>query len=715
MKFWHRRLILAIILLALNTVACGLIPGLNSPDTLIPPATPTPVVTATSTLGGKPTETPPALNSPESPIPTEAYPASEPTEIVSNPLDQPVWPPTIELGDPFEVKSISPSQQASYDALAGGIPPERDDLDVARLYLGWDGSSEAITVADQPLPIGTVQQLNILNHDSKTLSSMTAELLAVGENAYFWFDTGPGSVRPSAEELSKATRAFEQIYQRSVAIFGLENKPGIDGDPRLHVVNASPLVLCDAAEGSNATGTTCRIAGYFSADDTLPASVNPESNVREMFVMNVDYFGTDYYLNILTHELRHMIEDNHDRGDVDWEAEGSAMLAEDLLGFPSSGVSRANLFLAEPDRQLNSWPDDYTIPAYGQGYLFNRYIYDRLGQEAYRQFAASPASGLEAIDSISQSNGSDLSGTDMWKEWQTALALQNIAGAPLEYRFGVAGLQQVAMVEVDRFPFAVEESVHQYAADYYRLVGDQELTINFNGSALVPLLDIMPASGESMWLTNRANYSQMNLTRDVDLTEVTTATLNYSVYHDIESGYDFAYLFVSNDDGRSWHSLAAGNMQGENEDPSNSALTGQFYTGRSEQWREESVDLTPYAGQKIAIRFVYITDLIKTYGGIAFDNISVPEIGFYDDAETLAEGWSAEGFERVTATIPQQWHLQLITFVDGRPVIETLELAADQTTSKPISLAGGDGEAILIIAAHAPMTLEQAIYRLDLQ
>jgi hypothetical protein len=271
------------------------------------------------------------------------------------------------------------------------------------------------------------------------------------------------------------------------------------------------------------------------------------------------------------------------------------------------------------------------------------------------------------------------------------------------------------MTDVDRFPFTIEEFVHQYAADYYRLVGDQELTINFNGSALVPLLDVMPASGESMWLANRANYSQVNLTRDVDLTGVATATLNYNVYHDIEPGYDFAYLFISDDDGQSWHSLAAANMQGENEDPSNSALTEHFYTGRSELWREESVDLTPYAGQNIALRFVYITDLIKTYGGIAFDNIAIPEIGFYDDAETLAEGWSAEGFERVTATIPQQWHLQLITFVDNQPVIETLELAADQTTSIPVSLAGDDGQAILIIAAHAPMTLEQANYRLDIQ
>ncbi len=61
--------------------------------------------------------------------------------------------------------------------------------------------------------------------------------------------------------------------------------------------------MCDAIDGLNTAGTTCRVAGYFSADDTLPASINPESNAREMFVMNDEFFGTDYYLNVLTHEL----------------------------------------------------------------------------------------------------------------------------------------------------------------------------------------------------------------------------------------------------------------------------------------------------------------------------------------------------------------------------------------------------------------------------
>ena len=215
-----------------------------------------------------------------------------------------------------------------------------------------------------------------------------------------------------------------------------------------------------------------------------------------------------------------------------------------------------------------------------------------------------------------------------------------------------------------------------------------------------------------MWLANRANYSHMQLTRALDLTSVPSATLQYSVYHDIEPGYDFGYVYVSEDDGRTWQPLVADLMQGQADDPSDSALADRFYTGRSDYWREEQIDLTAFAGKKILLRFTYVTDPILTQGGIALDNIAVPEIGFYDDAENADDGWIVDGFERVTAAIPQQWHLQMITFDDGIPHVESLPLTGEQALSKTVSLADSDGEAILIIAASAPMTLEQAQYSL---
>jgi hypothetical protein len=151
-------------------------------------------------------------------------------------------------------------------------------------------------------------------------------------------------------------------------------------------------------------------------------------------------------------------------------------------------------------------------------------------------------------------------------------------------------------------------------------------------------------------------------------------------------------------------------MQGlsPDDDPADSALVDRFYTGRSNGWQRESIDLTPYAGKEIQIRFAYLTDLIC----IALDDIEIPEIGFFDDAETPVDGWVAEGFERVTGEIPQQWHIQLITFPNGVPTVQFLPLSEDQTLELPLSLAESGGEAILIVAASAPMTLETAGYEL---
>jgi hypothetical protein len=156
------------------------------------------------------------------------------------------------------------------------------------------------------------------------------------------------------------------------------------------------------------------------------------------------------------------------------------------------------------------------------------------------------------------------------------------------------------------------------------------------------------------------------------------------------------------------------------DNPSGNALADRFYTGESGRWITETVDLAPYVGQEILLRFAYVTDPILTYGGLALDNISIPAIGFYDDAESAGAGWEVDGFTRATATLPQQWHLQMITFPGGVPTVTPLPLdagPADATSTPsltyPVNLDSSGGEAIVIVAASAPLTLEQAHYRLQ--
>ncbi|MGH2538727.1 MAG: hypothetical protein ACRDHL_15160 [Candidatus Promineifilaceae bacterium] len=699
-----------LLLLPLLGLACSLLTSGRSA------ASPTPIailVTATPARAETPgapsaapslTAVPPQSRTPGSPPaggpPDGAIPGVPPAHA---------WPTPAALPEPLDAAERSPEQQAALERLQAARPPQRDDLELARLYSGWDGQAPPTPAAPVPLAAGAVQELKVFNHDRNTIETIVAELFAVSQHAYFWFDTGPGSVRPEQAELDAVTAAFDAIYAQSISLFGPERNPGVDGDPRLHIVNASPLILCDV---SLETLQECGLAGYFSASDGVSTAVNPQSNAREMFVMNAAYFGADFYLNVLAHELRHMIEDNYDRGDADWVAEGGATLAEDLLGFSGSGLERANLFLTQPDQQLNRWTNGFTIPHYGQGYLLNRYLYDRLGPELYRQFGASPETGLAAVDAVAAANGLALIGMDLWLDWLAALAIHDHPAAAEPYRIQLAELNTASRVEIGGLPASFEEGVNQFAADYYHFEAGGPVELSFEAGRQAALLDAPAASGDHFWLATRHNYSHDRLTRALDLRQASQATLRYKVYHDIEAGYDFGYLFVSQDGGQSWQALPAANMQGEQaaDDPSNSALADRFYTGRSETWREEQIDLSPYAGSEILIRFAYITDPILTFGGLALDDIAVPEIGFFDDAEGEAGGWQAEGFQRVTAAIPQAWHLQLITFPDGAPRVERLGVEGGRFSAR----LDPQGEALLIVAASAPQTLQPAAYRLSL-
>ncbi|MCB0036474.1 MAG: immune inhibitor A, partial [Anaerolineales bacterium] len=442
--------------------------------------------------------------------------------------------------------------------------------------------------------------------------------------------------------------------------------------------------------------------------------VDPSSNEREMFVMNGSRFGSAGYLEVLAHEFRHMIEYNHDRNDLDWEVEGSAMLAEDLLGYANDAHNRANLFIANPDQQLNRWSESNTAPRYGQGYALNRYIYDRLGTDLHREFATSDETGLNAVTEVAAAHNLGFTGLELWLDWLVALAIHDRPQTPAHYKLP-APLRTVLPERLFSYPYETETVVNQYAADYYTFLGEGEATVTFTGSTHVPLLEIQPASGERMWLAQRANYSQMQLTREFDLTAVESATLFYDVYYDIEAGYDFAYVTLSTDDGQTWASLETPHMQSKaaGDDPSDSALTNTFYTDLSGQWLTETVDLSAYAGQHIHLRFEYVTDPILNFGGLAIDNILIPEIGFVDDAETN-QGWATAGFVHATAAIPQQWHLQLITFEDGVPVIR--EIAMNETNSIAFLLSldnNVDEYPILVVAATAPMTLQPAHYQLN--
>jgi hypothetical protein len=150
------------------------------------------------------------------------------------------------------------------------------------------------------------------------------------------------------------------------------------------------------------------------------------------------------------------------------------------------------------------------------------------------------------------------------------------------------------------------------------------------------------------------------------------------------------------------------------DNPSGNAY-GPGYTGLSGGWLEERLDLTPYAGQQILIRFEYVTDDAVNHPGWTIDDISLPEIGFFDEVESGANGWQAEGFARIDNILPQKFVVQLIEIGDE---VTVRPLALDETNYGTLKIEGLDQtleKAVLVVSGISPITTEPASYEYSLK
>jgi hypothetical protein len=131
---------------------------------------------------------------------------------------------------------------------------------------------------------------------------------------------------------------------------------------------------------------------------------------------------------------------------------------------------------------------------------------------------------------------------------------------------------------------------------------------------------------------------------------------------------------VSTDHGGSWRALAGDHTAAD--DPVGTSL-GPSYTGESDGWEEEEIDLSSYTDSTVLVRFNYITDGSLNTAGWCVDDITIPQLGFADNAETDA-GWQAAGFARIHRDgIPQRFVLRTIVGTGTDAVVTAIALDAN--------------------------------------
>jgi len=202
-------------------------------------------------------------------------------------------------------------------------------------------------------------------------------------------------------------------------------------------------------------------------------------------------------------------------------------------------------------------------------------------------------------------------------------------------------------IEVDEITSKGVEAVLDQASskgvnnDVVRInLPDKESTVN------------TPAGGEYEYFSGRGDEIDNKMVTSVDLSGVKEASLNYDVWYNIESNWDFGMVQISTDDGETWTSLETPNTVSDIVEDGYPEIKENVpgYTGNSNGWLNESLDLSDYAGQKVKIQFRYMTDWGTNLDGLYVDNINVTADGtdiFSDDAESDTL-FTLEGFSKDT-------------------------------------------------------------------
>ncbi|MER6116729.1 immune inhibitor A domain-containing protein [Streptomyces sp. NPDC001743] len=201
---------------------------------------------------------------------------------------------------------------------------------------------------------------------------------------------------------------------------------------------------------------------------------------------------------------------------------------------------------------------------------------------------------------------------------------------------------------------AATKSTHKLGVSEYNTSNKQALLVELPDKAVTTAVTT-PAEGAKQWWSDMGDNLNNTLSRPVDLTGKSKASLDLSGWWDIEADYDYLYTEVSDNGGTSWTAID-GTADGKA--IPRDASDKPALTDVSGQYKKLSYSLDAYAGKKIDIRFRYATDGGAGGVGFAADTIAVNADGaalFTDNAEGDDNGWTVKGFSRVGSSFTKDY------------------------------------------------------------
>jgi hypothetical protein len=273
--------------------------------------------------------------------------------------------------------------------------------------------------------------------DPDNFKTVEADLKFEGDHTLLYVDTETPVSCLSDGEAEDLGQLFDaSIYGIDRSYFGEESD--INGDSKVAIL-MSPTINEMTLAGT--AGSHGFIAGYFLSNDLLPELLDAElTNGMEIFYAMVPdptgLFGNTFpkaqtlsvIESVLSHEFLHMILFNYriliyghgysaDYMEDTWLNEGLAHIAEDLNGYTSSNIARANRYLADPGDVTLIYGGD-ELDERGASFLFLRHLGDRFGTGVFKSLVQSKKIGVENIEAATGQHFKEL-----FADWSAACYL----------------------------------------------------------------------------------------------------------------------------------------------------------------------------------------------------------------------------------------------------------------------------------------------------
>ncbi len=216
------------------------------------------------------------------------------------------------------------------------------------------------------------------------------------------------------------------IYPRLRNVFGSENTPGVDGDPKI------TILLSQMKEDAG---------GYIREQDGFPREKISASNEREMINLNALHVGKQRAKAFLAHEFQHLITLNQKilqrsvQEEV-WLNELRSEIAPTLLGYDNPDIyggsnleARTVAFLKTPSDAILDWENEFKD--YASINLFGQYVLDHYGRSVIAHMIRTDKAGIESFNDALSFFGFKETFRDVYTNWTIANLVNNCALAAL--------------------------------------------------------------------------------------------------------------------------------------------------------------------------------------------------------------------------------------------------------------------------------------------